>query len=499
MLSCARLVALLVAPPLFIACDDGPPIRQLEDARSVRREALTLTPIDFATTDFYVRPSRTRAEEGRLSVPESRRRPTGRTLELRFVRFASTSAPNGPPIVYLAGGPGASGIWSASGDRNGLFMKLRGAGDVIALDQRGAGFSRPAPTCPGSWSYPLDRPHNDDTLAAVLAPYLRACAAALADSLDVTAFNTVESADDLEDLRIAVGAGQLRLVGMSYGTHLALAYLRRYPDRVERAILAGVEGPDDTWKLPANIDAILHRIDSAIAADARAHRAVPDLLGSLRATLAKLDTSPVTANVTHPRTKKPLRVTVGGNDLRRAVFNVIAERERIEGMLRRLIPVLRGDYTALAERAVLTRLDNEELVMSLSTDCSSGATRERLELIDRQAPETVLGDAANGYLRATCSTWPHEDLGDAFRAPIHSTVPTLFVSGTLDPRTPPTTAEEVARGFPNGRHLVIEGGAHDDDLLISSPRIGDLMLRFLSGEDVGTQRIRLPSLRFDLP
>jgi pimeloyl-ACP methyl ester carboxylesterase len=499
MLRSVRLTSLPLALLLLIACDDGPPIRQLEGATPVRQGALTLTPIEFATTDFYVRPSRTRAEEGRLSVPESRRRSAGRTLELRFVRFAATSGSKGSPIIYLAGGPGASGIWSASGDRNGLFMKLRGAGDVIALDQRGAGLSRPAPVCPGSWSYPLDRPHNDDTLAALLAPYLRECAAAFGDSLDVAAFNTAESADDLEDLRIALGADRLRLVGMSYGTHLALAYLRRYPDRVERAVLAGVEGPDHTWKLPANIDAILQRIDSAIAADARAHRAIPDFLGSLRATLAQLDADPVTLDATHPRTKEQLRVTVGGDDLRRAVLNVIAERERIERMLQRLLPILQGDYTALAQRAALTRLDNDERVMTLSMDCSSGATRERLALIDSQAADAVLRDVANGYLRAQCATWPYDDLGDGFRAPIHSPVPTLFISGTLDPRTPPATAEEVARGFPNGRHLVIEGAAHDDDLLISSPRIGDLMLRFLSGEDVGHQRVRLAPLRFELP
>jgi pimeloyl-ACP methyl ester carboxylesterase len=483
---------------LLAACDEGPPIRQLEGATPVRRGALTLTPIDFATTDFYLRPNKTRADEGRLAVPESRRRATGRMLELRFVRLATTSSSSGSPIVYLAGGPGASGIWSASGDRNGLFMRLRDAGDVIALDQRGVGFSRPAPVCPATWSYPLDRPHDDDTLAAVMAPYLRACATALADSLDVTAFNTAESADDLEDLRVALGAEQLRLIGVSYGTHLALAYLRRYPSRVERAVLAGVEGPDHTWKLPANIDAILHRIDSAVAADPRAHRVVPDFLGKLRATLAELDARPVTLDVLHPRTGESLRVTVGGNDLRRAVLNGMAERERIERMLVRLIPILDGDYTALAQRAALTRLANEERVMSLSMDCSSGATSERLDLVARQAEHAILRDAANGYLRAQCATWPHNDLGDGFRASIHSSVPTLFISGTLDPRTPPANAEEVARGFPHGRHLVIEGGAHDDDLLISSPRIGDLMLRFLSGEGIDAQRVRLARLRFRL-
>jgi pimeloyl-ACP methyl ester carboxylesterase len=376
-------------------------------------------------------------------------------------------------------------------------MKLRRVADVIALDQRGTGFSVPRPWCPGSWSYPLDRPHDDSTMARVLAPYLRACASHWADSLDVTAFNTAESADDLEDLRVALGTQRLRLLAISYGTHLALAYIRRYPDHVDRAVLAGVEGPDHTWKLPANIDATLRRIDSAVAADPRARRAVPDFLGALRATLARLDAHPVTLDIDHPRTGERHRVTVGGDDLRRAVLNVIAERERLERALERLLPTFAGDFTALAQRAALTRLANEESVMTLSMDCASGATTARLELIRRQASQTILGDVANADLGARCAAWPHRDLGDAFRAPITVSTPVLFISGTFDPRTPPSNAEEVGRGFPAGRHLVIEGAAHDDDLLLSSHRIAELMLRFLGGEDVPSERIALPALRFD--
>ncbi len=189
MLKRCRVFPALIA--LIPACDDGPPIRPLEGATPVTRGALTLTRIEFATTDFYVRPTKTRAEEGRLRVPESRRQRNGRTLELRFVRFRAERPGAGAPIVYLAGGPGASGIYSASGDRHELFMRLRPVADVIALDQRGAGLSAPSPWCPGSWSYPLDLPHNDSTMAAVLAPYLRACDRHWAAYVDVTAFNTV--------------------------------------------------------------------------------------------------------------------------------------------------------------------------------------------------------------------------------------------------------------------------------------------------------------------
>src|SRR4051812_49221940 len=83
------------------------------------------------------------AELGRLPVPQNRSKPSGRQIELAFVRFRSTTAIPGPPIVYLAGGPGGSGIATASGPRFHQFMAMREVADVIALDQRGVGLSKP--------------------------------------------------------------------------------------------------------------------------------------------------------------------------------------------------------------------------------------------------------------------------------------------------------------------------------------------------------------------
>ncbi|MBC7977132.1 MAG: hypothetical protein H7138_19325, partial [Myxococcales bacterium] len=55
------------------------------------------------------------AELGEIEVPEDREQPTSRRIKLRFVRFAATTPTPGSPIVYLAGGPGGSGIQSARG------------------------------------------------------------------------------------------------------------------------------------------------------------------------------------------------------------------------------------------------------------------------------------------------------------------------------------------------------------------------------------------------
>ncbi|MBL7537478.1 hypothetical protein, partial [Escherichia coli] len=59
----------------------------------------------------------TDAERGFFEVPEDRRDPLSRKIKLGYVRFRSTAARPGPPIIYLAGGPGGEGSGAATGPR----------------------------------------------------------------------------------------------------------------------------------------------------------------------------------------------------------------------------------------------------------------------------------------------------------------------------------------------------------------------------------------------
>src|SRR5688572_14430507 len=86
-------------------------------------------------------------EVGRLRVPENRSAgaPTGgASVELAVARLACTGEKPGPPIVFLAGGPGGSAT-ATLGDAEylELWTELRRVGDVVLMDQRGVGRSRP--------------------------------------------------------------------------------------------------------------------------------------------------------------------------------------------------------------------------------------------------------------------------------------------------------------------------------------------------------------------
>src|SRR5262245_56881443 len=111
--------------------------------RSIRRRPMRCRRSSPSTLRLRVSgPARPRRDRP-VSVPEQHSDPHGTKITLAFLRLKSTSPQPGPPIFYLAGGPGGSGISLAKGPRGSLFLPMREAGDVIALDQRGVGLSEP--------------------------------------------------------------------------------------------------------------------------------------------------------------------------------------------------------------------------------------------------------------------------------------------------------------------------------------------------------------------
>lgn len=422
------------------------------------------------------------AELGRLKVPENRRKKESRAIEIAFVRFRSTSDKPGPPIVYLAGGPGGSGILAARGSRFPLFMEMRKFGDVIALDQRGTGLSEPNLACPGRLELPPDQPGKKESILKTANRQALECAEFWrSKGADIAGYNTLESADDIEALRQALGAKKVRLWGISYGTHLGLATIRRHPASIESAVLAGVEAMDDTLKLPANTDALFDDLSERVKADPKLGKLAPDLAGLMKKVLEKLRKHPVTVTVKERDSGKEIEVVVGELDLAALTAQASGDSTAL-----RLFPALylgmdSGNFGFVAERMLDFRRQGMPSMMSIAMDCASGASRERIETIREQEKGALLGSAINIPYPEICKGLPVADLGDDFRRPVVSNAPVLFISGTLDGRTPVSNAEAVIPGFRNSSHMIIDGAAHSDDLFLSSPKIAETMAAFFSG------------------
>lgn len=428
-------------------------------------------------------------EKGELVVPENRSNPNSRTITLRYWKFPSTAQKPGHPIVYLAGGPGGSGIGTAQGRRRVLFEALREFGDVIAFDQRGVNESGPKMTCDEPYVIPPNEPLSRGKGIAAMVAALRPCVERLrAQGVDIGAYNTRESAADLESLRKHLGAEKLILWGISYGAHLSFSALRDNGANIDRVILAGIEGPDDTYKLPSDQQTLLEEI---------ARLAPGDLLLSMRNILRELEARPKRVTLTHPVNGMTAEIVLGPLDFQVEVADRLFAPDTFANLPDFVTRVERGDWTALALAAAETRFGTAPSVMSVAMDCASGITEGRKAVIAHEAKRTLLGDAINLPFPEVCAAVNVPDLGDAFRSPVRSNVPALLISGTLDGRTRPRQAEEARHlGLTNAQHLVIEGAGHSDPLFLSSPKIFEAIKAFLRGEPLREKVITLPPIQF---
>ena len=403
-------------------------------------------------------------EPGEFRVPANRADSPAGTLTLRYVRIQSTAAEPGAPIVLLAGGPGDSGIRVVSTMPAAILEELLAIADVIAFDQRGTGVSDPAkPLCPPGELLPRDRPFDPEATREVLKNRLATCLeGTAARGIDVRGLTTDESADDLAALAATLGVKKLMLMGVSYGTHLALATARRHPGLVDRMALAGVEGPDDTLKLPSRVEQILE----AIAASRR-----PTLVSEIRQLRTRLAAEP--ARYTFPTGRT---IVLGEWDLQRWVADALDSEAEMDAMMAAVPQLLDQDYTVLGRWALTYRVPRALNLMNLVMDCASYASDDRLDRITSEAKTAVLGDAINFPLPDLCGLPGLPRSPDSYREPVRSNLPALLISGSLDGRTPPANAAAVAETMPNARTMVIEGASHD---LLRRPQTMKAIMAFL--------------------
>jgi pimeloyl-ACP methyl ester carboxylesterase len=449
-----------------------------------------------AYTFENARKEKIEAERGVLYVQENRSNPKSRLLELPFVRFRSTSATPGSPIVYLAGGPGGSGIAAARGSRFPLFMALREIGDVIAFDQRGTGDSKPSVACPGNFELSADVIPSYEEFLKVARQRSRECIALLkGQGADLAGYTTLESADDLEALRVGLGAKKISLWGISYGTHLSLAMIKRHGKNIDRAILAGVEGLDSTHKLPSDVQQHLVDIAAHVKADPELSKRIPDLLALMRSVFESLEKAPVTVEITDPRTRQPTKVVINKFVMQFLTAATIGTGD-ITRYPRFFLSASQGDYSEVAAFWLGFTRTPIGSAMSFVMDCASGGTPARMRRIRRETAASLLGDYANIMFPDVCDVWATADLGDSFRRPANSNVPVLFISGTLDGRTPVSNGEMEKKYFRNSFHLVLDGAWHSDPLFLSSPKIKDVMLEFMKGKPPSVTQIKLDPVKF---
>lgn len=469
----ACLLALLFAPTPAAA----------QGETSVPRFEPGPCPVQFAGYDVQC---------GDLIVSLRHEDPSGPTIRLALAIFHSTGDnPEPDPVIQLSGGPGAHTLDAFSGGLGPYFNALLDQRDVILFDQRGMGYSEPALECaevlafsPDSDTFGPNIFASSFTLEAAEACYHRLTA----DGIDVTAFNTVESAGDVAAICAALGYDAVNLYSGSYGTTLAMAVMRHHPANIRSVVLEGVTPPqiDLMASFAPAFEQSIGRVFAACAADTDCSSMFPNVEAMFYEVLERLSANPVTVEVAHPITGRMVTVTINDNDFIICMQQVLYSQDMIA-----LVPLLIAGVH-MDPIACLAPMVQWLLVSGGSSQGAHIAMR-CADDVSTTTPdiwrESVAGvhPALQGYFSseidrwyAVCDAWGIPEPDPVENTPVESDIPTLVMTGEFDPVTPPEWEPLAAETLPNSYVYIFPASGHG---VYASPCMVSVVTSFVTDPD----------------
>ena len=393
-------------------------------------------------------------ECGYLVVPENRLNSGSRYIRLHVGIFRSRSGiPVADPVVHLAGGPGSSSLDVAGymfGQGLDAVLEQR---DLILFDQRGTGYAQPRLDCPERTTLTstllemgLTSPGASDL---VVDAFRRCRERLLAEGADLSAYNSVTSAADLNDLRLALGYESLNLYAVSYGTRLALTLMRDFPQAVRSAVL------DSAYPLEVNLyTALAPNAERAFnvffdrcASDPGCQARYPDLRAVFYQLVDQLNAAPVTVSM--PVSGAERTVRLDGGLLIDVLFLGLYNPIVTASMPEMIYDIRAGDYTIVRERLSLYYSGTGALGMQMAVQCSEefpfNLAEEAYTAAQNVQPQiAAFYPASVQPLFEACREWISLLPDARENAPVASDIPALVLAGDHDPITPPEWGRMVA-------------------------------------------------------
>ena len=345
-----------------------------------------------------------------------------------------------------------------------MFQAIAPDRDLIMFDQRGVGLSEPALECP-EWNEAFLASLNEtDPEQALAGPFdaLTVCHERLvAEGFNLSAYDTVQNAADVNDILGALGYDQVNLLGVSYGSVLAQAVMRDFPDIVRSATidsvlpLAGSFFVDTATTASTALDNLL----AACTADEACNAAYPNLRQELFDLIDTLNAEPVPITLTNPMTGAKVESQLSGDGILSNLVFFLYQAPILPQLPQAIFEVAEGEYTLMTQLSSFSLIAFEALTrgMLYSVFCADdliGRTPEDyLDVIAALPPQyqgsTDIEVTMEYSPFNACANWPVDESDPSVKEPLVSDIPTLVMGGEFDPVTPFAYAEQVAENLSN--------------------------------------------------
>ena len=343
------------------------------------------------------------------------------------------------------------------------------------FDQRGTLYSEPNLICSESREFiPESLTLEADELAQRSLEVMRACHDRLvAAGVNLGAYNSLENAADVDDVRRALGYDQINFYGVSYGTLLGLHLMRDYPEHLRSVILDGVVPPQTNFipNIFQNQQRVFDEFFASCDASVACSVEYPHLQTRFFELVSALNAEPAELTLTHPDTGKRFAALLSGDDLIDLTFQLFYISGSVGALPKVIADAEQNDFTFLQGiYAILIFDDTFSEGMYNSVICAEDAdfSPSNIDLdglrpeFSENAPETL-----QEYLDI-CAVWQVPELDPSVDDPVASDIPTLLLSGRFDPITPPQFADIVAPALTNVTNVTLPTGGHGVGFLIDN-------------------------------
>lgn len=382
-----------------------------------------------------------------LTVPLNYANPNGPTIHLAMNRLpASDAARRAGSLLTNPGGPGGSGVDFVFGAENWATAQLRAHYDIVGMDPRGVGYSRPAVVCAVDAQ---DTAHLDQNPAPIEQAEVTAQACERTAGDIIPYVGTENAARDMDIARAALGEIKLNYFGVSYGTLLGQFYANKFPGNVGRFVLDSVDspvsGPEPTQQAVSFADTFKFMVETCLALG---HCPMGSSVGQI---LDRFDTL-VRQLESAPRHKDNGTLTADGlvGYVQQQLYNEL----NWQPLEQELALLFAGDPPTFQD---------ESFPAIFCLTIPQGQRTVAAVLRGAQAAVAAAGHFGR-YVEdqwGICAKWPVPSPASAGQ-PIHApgTPPMLLVSNTVDPATPLAWAEEVHAALANSALVTNQGGGH---------------------------------------
>jgi pimeloyl-ACP methyl ester carboxylesterase len=427
---------------------------------------LTLEPCSYATEEGAYS-----ADCGTLVVPENGADPESRLIAVPVTRIHARSAHPGEPIFWLEGGPGLTNMEFPEASR------LTENHDVVLVGYRGVDGSSVL-ECPEGVSV---LKNSSDLLGEATASAFTQALATCADRLrtegvDLAGYTLSQRVDDLEATRNALGYDRIHLISESVGSRTAMIYAWRYPERIYRSVMIGVNPPGHFLWDPRTTDEQLEHYAELCSRDNTCLARTDDLAASMRRTAADIP-------------DRWLFLPIKEGNVRVATFfglmETTAEASPLAApmALDSWLSAADGDPSGFWFQSFLADLTFPESFVwgELVATGMQDARAVEAYYAAGGDPGSILGNPGTDLIwgrGGMTRAWPENPAGDVYSRVQTSQVETLLIGGTLDFAAPPVAAsEELLPFLPNGHQVVLAEVGHTTSFWAHQPEAGNRLIK----------------------